>query len=125
MKTIRNYIFWTYERGCGHYDIMVTLILAFIFIAPRFINFHDKPIPRIPSQNSEVIVRSEGTSVADSRYVYTIRAEDLHGATTDDDIRAGILAVVEPIAGYVRVQSYKPVTDTNGHLIAYEATVLR
>ncbi len=125
MKTLRNYIFWSYERGSIHYDIMVTLILAFIFVAPRFINFRDKPIPRIPSTSSEVLVRSAGTVGNDSRYVYTIRAEELQGATTDDDIRARLLAVVEPMAGYVRIQNYKPVTDASGHLIAYEATVLR
>ena len=125
MKTNRNYIFWSYERGSFHYDVMVTMILAFIFVSPHFIDFHDKPIPRIPSTSSEVLVRSAGTVGNDTRYVYTIRAEDLQGDRTDDEIRSGILSVVEPMAGYVRIQSYKPVTDPNGHLIAYEATVLR
>jgi hypothetical protein len=125
VKTLRNYIFWSYERGSFHYDVMVTLILVFIFVAPRFINFRDKPIPRIPSTSSEVLVRSAGTVGNDSRYVYTVRAEELHGATSDEDIRSGILSVVEPMAGYVRIQGYKPVTDASGHLIAYEATVLR
>ena len=30
-RTIRGYILWQYERGTLHYDIMVTLILIFIF----------------------------------------------------------------------------------------------
>ena len=28
-KTLRSYIFWTYERGSFHYDVMVTPILIF------------------------------------------------------------------------------------------------
>jgi hypothetical protein len=47
-RTIRGYVLWQYERGTLHYDIMVTLILIFIFFSPRVINFNDKPIGRNP-----------------------------------------------------------------------------
>ena len=40
-KIIHGYIFWTYERGSFHYDVMVTLILAFIFLIPA--RFFDDP----------------------------------------------------------------------------------
>jgi len=43
-KTISSFIWWSYDRGSIQYDIMVTLILLFIFLAPRKINFKDKPI---------------------------------------------------------------------------------
>ena len=43
LKTIKGYIWWTYERGSLHYDVMVTVILLFIFLAPRLIDFRDKP----------------------------------------------------------------------------------
>ena len=42
-KTINGYIWWTYERGSFHYDVMVTINLLFIFLAPRLIDFRDKP----------------------------------------------------------------------------------
>ena len=42
-RTIRSYVLWQHERGTLHYDIMVTLILIFIFFSPRVINFNDKP----------------------------------------------------------------------------------
>ena len=45
-RTLKGYLFWTYTRGSFHYDVMVTLILAFIFIAPHFIDFKDKPPSR-------------------------------------------------------------------------------
>ncbi len=41
-QTIRSYIFWAYERGSVPYDVMVTLILAFMFLSPRFINYNDQ-----------------------------------------------------------------------------------
>ncbi|HKD92335.1 MAG TPA: hypothetical protein VKB56_10535, partial [Terriglobales bacterium] len=53
-QTIRGYLWWTYPRGSVHYDVMVTLILAFIFLTPSTI-FHDKPVSRGPSP-TEVVV---------------------------------------------------------------------
>lgn len=125
MKILRNYFFWSYERGSFHYDVMVTLILLFIFVSPHYINFKDKPVPTIPLHSSEVLVKEAGTVGTDTRLVYEIRAEDLGGAKTDTDIRAAILRVVEPLSGYVILQGYKPITDASGKLVAYDAVVLR
>ena len=49
-QTIKGYLWWTYPRGSVHYDVMVTVILAFIFLAPLWINFRDKPQERPPRQ---------------------------------------------------------------------------
>ena len=46
-KLIRNYIFWAYERGSFHYDIMVTAILVFMFVSPHIIDFKDKPVETV------------------------------------------------------------------------------
>ena len=59
MKTIKGYIWWTHERGSFHYDVMVTIILLFIFLAPRFIDFRDKP----PARNSHPISSSVSSQV--------------------------------------------------------------
>jgi hypothetical protein len=125
MNLVRKYIFWTYERGSLHYDVMVTLILLFLFISPRFIDFKDKPVTEIPLHASEVLVREQGSTGTDARFVYEIRAEDLLGASTDEDIRAAILNVIEPISGSVTLLKYTPVTDAKGRIVAYDATVLR
>jgi hypothetical protein len=127
MKLLRNYFFWTYERGSFHYDVMVTLILLFLFLSPRFIDFKDRPVTIIPLQHSEVLVKAQGVS-SDSeaaRFTYEIRVDDLHGAKTDSEIKTAILNVVEPIAGEVTLQNYTPVFDTKGNVVAYDATVLR
>jgi len=125
MNLIGKYIFWTYERGSFHYDVMVTLILAFLFISPRFIDFKDKPVAEIPLHASEVLVREQGSTGTDARFIYEIRAEDLHGAANEADIRAAILNVIEPISGSVTLLKYAPVADAHGKVIAYDATVLR
>jgi hypothetical protein len=125
MKLLRSYFFWTYERGSFHYDIMVTLILLFLFVSPRFIDFKDKPVKIVPLQHSEVLVREQESSGNEARFVYEIRVDDLHGANTDTEIKAAMLNVIEPIAGEITLQKYTPVLDTKGHIVAYDATVLR
>src|ERR1019366_7077502 len=42
-EILLSYFYWTYPRGCFHYDVMVTLILLFIFVTPFFWNYSDKP----------------------------------------------------------------------------------
>lgn len=125
MNLLRNYFFWTYERGSFHYDVMVTLILLFLFLSPRFIDFKDKPVAAVPMQHSEVLVKERGGSSGEARFIYEIRVDDLHGAKTDADIKAAILNVIEPIAGDVTLEKYAPVLDAKGHVVAYDATVLR
>src|SRR3989337_2238127 len=44
VSAIYRGLFWTYERGTWQYDIMVALILLFIFLTPRGW-FHDQPHP--------------------------------------------------------------------------------
>ena len=125
MNILRRYIFWTYERGSFHYDVMVTLILLFLFVSPRFIDFNDKPAAALPLHSSEILIREQGSSQGEARFVYEIRADDLHGASTDAEKRAAILRVVEPIAGDVTLESYSPVLDAKGNIVAYDATILR
>jgi hypothetical protein len=55
-RILRSYFFWTYERGSFHYDVMVTLILIFLFVSPRFIDFGDKPVESVELKVSEVLV---------------------------------------------------------------------
>jgi hypothetical protein len=125
IKLLRNYLFWTYERGSFHYDVMVTLILLFLFVGPRFIDFKDKPVETVALQSSEVLVKTAGSNDEGNLFVYQIRAEDMQGAATDSDRQAAILRVIEPISGSVTLERYEPVHDAKGKIIAYNAWVLR
>jgi hypothetical protein len=125
MNLLRRYLFWTYDRGSLHYDVMVTLILLFLFVSPRFIDFKDRPVTGVPLQHSEVLVKEQGSSGNVARFVYEIRVDDLHGAATDEEIRAAVLNVVEPMAGSVTLEKVTPVQDSKGRTVAYDATIVR
>ena len=125
VKLLGSYIFWAYERGSVQYDIMVTLILLFMFVSPHIIDYNDKPVETVALHASEVLVREAGTSHGSSRFIYQVRAEDMGHPKTDAERRAAILRVVEPISGEVTLDHYEPVYDAQGKVIAYNAWVLR
>src|SRR5215472_14067250 len=58
-EVLKSYFYWTYSRGSFHYDVMVTLILAFIFITPMLWDYGDKP-SNTASNTENVIVRGDG-----------------------------------------------------------------
>ena len=118
-RTIRGYILWQYERGTLHYDIMVTLILIFIFVSPRVINFNDKPIPRI-SHPSDVVV----TPDAQGYLLYQIQAGALT-AGDDASVRQQLLRTIQPISGAVSIVSFETVTDRKGHVQSYKVLAKR
>ena len=116
-RTIRGYILWSYERGSLHYDIMVTLILLFVFLSPRFINFKDKPVERNPYSAGVMVIPDE-----QGGFIYQIPASAVnsaHGA----DIRRQLERIIEPIAGAVSITRYEPVKDLTGHTQSYKVWV--
>jgi hypothetical protein len=126
-KLLRSYFFWTYERGSIHYDVMVTLLLIFMFGSPWIINYKDKPVETVALHASEVLVKEAGTEGENSRFIFQIRADDLGKAAegSDAELKAAILRAVEPISGEVTLEQYKPVRDAQGRIIAYDAWVVR
>ncbi|MGA3210429.1 MAG: hypothetical protein ABSD20_03925 [Terriglobales bacterium] len=115
-ETICSYVWWTHKRGGFHYDVMVTIILLFIFLAPRWINFKDKPAQRSPHQ-TEVVVAPEGDN-----FVYSIDAAVVNG-DTDLEVREALVRVIEPIAGEIRLLRYEPIRDAKGTVKSYKAWV--
>jgi hypothetical protein len=124
MRLLRRYIFWTYERGSLHYDVMVTLILLFLFAAPRFINFKDKPVTEVPLRPSQVLIRHEGYSQGAEHLIYTVRAAELHGAT-GPALQDAATRIIQPISGPITIDRITPVQDTTGRVVAYDVTVHR
>ncbi len=118
-RTIRGYILWQYERGTLHYDIMVTLILIFIFVSPRVINFNDKPIART-AYPTEVTVSTD----AQGGLTYQISARAV-GTVDDAGLRDQLLRIIEPISGAVKIVSYEPVKDGKGRVQAYKVLAKR
>jgi hypothetical protein len=58
---IRRILLWEYHRGSWQYDVIVALILAFIFLTPRDW-FRDQP--RIPNASSVAMLPGENGSAA-------------------------------------------------------------
>jgi len=122
---LKTYFFWTYERGSFHYDVMVTAILLFMFVSPRFIDYKDRPVETVALRSSEILVKEAGRVGDQARFIYQIRADDMGHAVTDADRRKTIMSLIEPISGEVTLVRYDEVKDISGHVIAYDATVLR
>jgi hypothetical protein len=118
-RTIRSYVLWQHERGTLHYDIMVTLILIFIFLSPRAINFNDKPIYRNPHP-TEVVV----TSDTEGRLIYQVAASAIK-AGDDGVVRDQLLHIIEPISGAVAIVSYETVSDAKGKVQSYKVLARR
>ncbi len=125
---LNSYFWWTYERGSFHYDVMVTLILIFMFVSPRFIDFKDRPTETVALRSSEVLVKEAGQVGSSAQFIYQIRTDVSGGpkpSQSDAERRAAILRVVEPISGAVTLERAEPVYDEQKHIIAYDAWVLK
>jgi hypothetical protein len=118
-STLRSYILWQHERGTLHYDIMVTLILIFVFFSPRLINFNDKPGP-LSQHPTGVLVSSDGAG----SLIYQIEAS----AVTPGDataVREQLLQIIKPISGDVAIVKYEPVSNLKGQVQGYRVWVKR
>jgi hypothetical protein len=118
-RTIRGYVLWQYERGTLHYDIMVTLILIFIFFSPRVINFNDKPIGRNPHPTDVTV-----TADLQGNLLYQVSAAAVSPGN-DRSVREQLLHIIEPISGAVSIVSYEPVSDQKGGVLSYKVVVKR
>ena len=116
-RTIRGYILWSYERGSLHYDIMVTLILLFVFISPHFINFKDKPVERNPHLTGVIVIPGEKGGL-----IYQIQASAVN-ATAGEDVRRQLEQIIEPISGAVSITNVETVKDAKGHPLSYKVWV--
>jgi hypothetical protein len=113
-QSISNFVWWSYERGSIQYDIMVTLILLFIFLAPLKINFKDKPIERTPHPTRVVLIPD-----GDTGYIYQVDAAGVDGKDAAT-VLAYLQRVIEPIAGEVEIARFEPVRDKSGGIVAYK-----
>ena len=118
-RTIRDYIFWSYERGTIQYDVMVTLILLFVFLSPKVINFKDKPVEHNPHRTGVAVVPD-----GQGGLIYQIDAAAVVGID-DAAIRGDLMKVIEPISGEVSITKIEPVRDGSGRVLSYKVWVAK
>lgn len=109
-KTIKGYFWWTYPRGSVHYDVMVTLILAFIFLAPLWVDFGDKPNAR-PEHPSIVVEPQGGGS-----FVCEVDASTVT-ASGDAAVRQQVASLLRPITGEVVIDRYESARGFAGNRV--------
>ena len=110
-------LFWTYERGTWQYDIMVILILAFIFLTPRSW-FHDKPVSPLPAADVVLLLNDP------AQKVYQLRAS-LLDPKADGSLARSAQRVLETHTGkVVEVIRVEPaLVDSRGQVISYAVWV--
>ena len=113
-QVLASYFYWTYSRGSMHYDIMVTLILLFIFVTPHLWDYGAKP-PSAAGPLHPVQVVGAGRGV-----LLTVQASDVQippGASIEE-VRTILRKSVEPVMGdAVSVVRWNTATDDQGHLV--------
>lgn len=111
-QILLSYFYWTYQRGSFHYDIMVTLILLFIFITPQLWNYGDHQSIATPAH--PIQVSGEGRGL-----ILTVQAADVDvpaGASVHQ-VRQILRKAIEPVTGdSVAVVRWETVTDAQGNL---------
>ena len=112
-EVLLSYFYWTYPRGSFHYDVMVTLILLFIFVTPFIWNYGDKPSPNGGPTHPIQVVGND-----DHGFIVTVLAVDVSvPAGADDQVVKKVLRkAIEPVTGdAVFVERWETVTDAQGN----------
>ena len=114
-QILRSYFYWEYKRGSAHYDVMVSLILLFIFLTPHLWDFGAKPTP-ISGLEHPIEVSGYGTH----GLMVTVRASDVNvpAGASDRKVKEMLRNAIEPVTGdAVFVQRWITTTDAQGHLV--------
>ena len=113
-QTVKGYIWWMYPRGSVHYDVMVTLILAFIFLTPRDW-FRDQP--RIPHTSSIVLLPSEN-----GMSVFFVDPQFLAGIAENQRVAKLTVTLQSRMSNRrLSVTRVEPILDSEGELQGYMA----
>lgn len=122
-RILKSYFYWTYTRGTFHYDVMVTLILLFIFVTPQFWNYGDKASSGMgPSQPIQVI-GNDGHGL-----ILTVQAGDANVPLGADyaTVKKALRKAIEPVTGdAVAVDHWELSRDAAGKPAAWTIWVRR
>ena len=113
MRALGRFIFWDYPRASWQYDVMVALILAFIFLTPReFFRDQPKPAsvamvpdrqgvraylihPQLLSGVAEEELAGQASRIVNARYRTHVTIANVEPIYDGDDIK-GYMAYAKP-----------------------------
>lgn len=117
-QVLKSYFYWTFSRGSVQYDVMVTLILAFIFITPWLWDYGDKPRSTAANTEPVVVVGDGGHGL-----IVTLSASDVNvpSASSDATIKKALKEAMQPILGDAMfVERWELTRDQNGNPVSWK-----
>jgi hypothetical protein len=115
-QLLLSYFYWTYNRGSFHYDVMVSLILLFIFLTPQIPgwSYGDKPSSAAALRHPIVVVGND-----DHGMIVTVMAADANipANVPDSVVKKALRKAIEPVTGdAVFIERWETVKDAGGNL---------
>jgi hypothetical protein len=112
-SALKRFVLWDYARATWQYDVMVGLILAFVFLTPREW-FHDQP--RIPhSSNIAMLPSDHGSNV------FWVEPELLSGVPDAKRISSLDEILRSRTGKQQRITRLEPIYDSENELKGYMA----
>lgn len=118
LSGLGSVIFWVYGRGTVQYDILCGLILAFIFLTPRYF-FQDWPVFNNPNQFSfgDQIVN---TFDHNGNPVLNISAQLIPGSMDNSAVvKAARSQLQKSLNRPISIVDVKPIRGENGETVGY------
>ncbi len=112
-QVLKSYFYWTYTRGSFHYDVMVTLILAFIFITPWLWDYGDKPRSTAANIQPIVVMGDGGHGL-----IVMLQASEVNvpAASSEAAIKKALKKAMEPVMGdSMYVERWELIRDRSGN----------
>ena len=113
-------VFWVYERGSWRYDVIVAVILAFVFLTPRSV-FNDRPTLQLSDLRHFQGVIEVGRAKDGWHYLVDSRLVESVGADKPEDAVRRILQrhLHKPFV----IKTLEPTRDRNNVVLGYAVVV--
>jgi hypothetical protein len=113
-------VFWAYERGSWQYDIILAVILAFIFLTPRSF-FNDRPTLQLSDLRHFQGVIEVGRAKDGWHYLVDSRLVESMGADKPEEAVREILQ--RRLHNPFTIKSLEPTRDRNNVILGYAVVV--
>ena len=117
---VQRAVFWSYERGSWQYDIIVAVILAFIFLTPHSWFQRDPNLGMVDLRHVQGVVEIAHDK---TRHTYVIDARLVQFRSSVQPAAAVQEILQERLGRPYRVVSVEPVHDQEGVILSYRAVV--
>jgi hypothetical protein len=115
MGAFGRFIFWEYPRASWQYDVMVGLILIFVFVTPRYVNFHDQP------KAASVVMLPDEQGIS----AFHIETRLLSGVAPDQQAAKATELVNARYKTHKIIARVEPILDEEDDILGYTAFAAR